>query len=61
MKKEYICPEIDIVMFKEPLMQTTDSTGDPKGYGFDAKDGNTFDEEASLWDGKVTQHNLWEE
>lgn len=60
MKKEYISPEIDIVRLKEPLMQTTDSTGDPNGYDFDAKE-STFEDESDLWAGHSTHRNLWDE
>ena len=56
MKKEYICPQISIVVLTDKVMYTTDSTGDPNGYEFDAKenyisfDDDNWSNEEEWWD-----------
>lgn len=55
MKKEYICPQIFVVMLEDTVL-TTDSTGDPEGHDFDAKenfisfDDDNWGNEEDLWD-----------
>ena len=59
MKKEYICPETELILVNTEYLLDTDSDGLDNDFG--AKENNTFEDEANLWGGAVHHRDLWDE